>query len=86
VVEMKNADRRESAARKPGSLRCPACFLVQDFAVEDLICTLTRCPRAFIYLDRPVGPTVAVGACSQPRGRHQMSIDPSRSPGLGCNS
>jgi hypothetical protein len=66
VVEMKNADRRESAARKPGSLRCPACFLVQDFAVEDLICTLTRCPRAFIYLDRPVGPTVAVGACSQP--------------------
>jgi hypothetical protein len=78
---MKNADRRESAARKPGSLRCPACFLVQDFAVEDLICTLTRCPRAFIYLDRPVCRRVLAA-----RGRHKMSIDPSRIPGLGCNS
>ena len=26
--------------------------------MKDFTCTLTRCPRAFIYLDRTLGPTV----------------------------
>ena len=54
MVEMKNADRRDSVVRKSG-LRCPACLLVQDFTVKDFICTLTRCPRVFVRLDPPAG-------------------------------
>jgi hypothetical protein len=61
VVEMKNADRRDSAVRKSG-FRCPACLLVQDFAVKDFTCTLTRCPHVFVHLDPPTGSHPA-GVC-----------------------
>jgi hypothetical protein len=52
VVDMKHADQRDSGVRKPG-LRCPACFLVQDFTVKNFTCTLTRCPRVFVNIKPP---------------------------------
>ena len=61
MVEMKNADRRNSAVRKSG-FRCPACLLVQDFAVKGFTCTLTRCPHVFVRLDPSAGSS-PVGVC-----------------------
>jgi hypothetical protein len=52
VVEMKNADRRESAPQRP-DLRCPACVLIQDCTLKDFRCTLTRCPHTFVNIKPP---------------------------------
>ncbi|MGB8901723.1 MAG: hypothetical protein WCC90_21875 [Methylocella sp.] len=41
--------RREAIFEaKRGSLRCPACFLVQGVILRGFACGLTRCPRTFI--------------------------------------
>jgi len=73
VEEIKKVDQRAGSAhaieqrrrglqaskRQHGLLRCPACFMVQDFAVEGFACILSRCPRVFVNVDPPSVPQSA---------------------------
>jgi hypothetical protein len=54
MVEMENADRRNSVVRQSG-FRCPACLLIRDCTLKDFRCTLTRCPRIFANIQPPAG-------------------------------
>lgn len=66
MVETK-ADRRAHSAhmseeRRRAKPRCPACFLIQGVPLRGFVCTLSRCPRAFVKIQPPAGslPTVRV--------------------------
>ena len=65
VVGKVNSDQRAARGRELGLLRCPACLLIRDLTPKGLTCTLSRCPRSFVYLDT-VEPRGAAGVPVKP--------------------
>jgi hypothetical protein len=54
-------------------LRCPACYMIQDYTLRDFRCTLTRCPRVFVNI-QPSNKSQSSSDKPRMKGRHAAAL------------